>query len=228
MRVEQWEAEENQYNDRTRNKIPDDRRLEILVAMLPTALEQEFRMRIVTPESTYSGIRQKSKDHVQRLTSISGRRQATPMDCSPLDLKAETLGKGTVAATGAAGVPNNDSEGEPLWTFEYDPEMLLDFDIDLNFVRKGGGKVGGRWTMKGKGKGTGGSGRWQRNAKGKAKGDEKFTGECGTCGKVGHKAQGCRSGLPAYQRWNKQNGNGANNLDSEIGAQQDASREVGA
>ena len=114
MRVEQWEAEENWYNYRTRSKIPDDWRLEILVAMLPTALEQEFRMSIVTPQSTYSGIRQKIMDHVHRLTSISGRRQPTPMDCSILDKNAGTPGKEAGAATGPAGVPSHDSEGEPL------------------------------------------------------------------------------------------------------------------
>ena len=69
------------YNDRTRHKIPYDWRLEISVAMLQTALEQEVGMRISTPESTYSGIRQKIMDHVHRLTSVSGRRQAKPMDC---------------------------------------------------------------------------------------------------------------------------------------------------
>ena len=141
MRVEQWEAEEKRYNDRTRNKIPDGWRLEILVAMLPTALEQESRMRIVTPEPTYSGIRQRIMDHVHRLTSISGRRQATPMDCSILDQKTETSGKGTGEASGPAGVPSHDHEGEALWTFEYDPAMPPDFDQDLNCVAKGGGKV---------------------------------------------------------------------------------------
>ena len=177
--MEQWEAEEKRYNDRTRNKIPDDWRLEILVAMLPTALEQGFRMRIVTPESTYSGIMQNIMDHVHRLASISGRRQPTPMDSSTLDQKTGTPEKGAGEAGCPGGAPSHDHEGDALWTFEYDPTMPLDFDQDLNFVGKGGGKVGGKSTMKGKCKG--GSGRWQRNAKGKGKGD-KFTGECGTCG----------------------------------------------
>ena len=34
-RIEQWEAEERKYNERTRNKFPEDWRLEILVGMLP-------------------------------------------------------------------------------------------------------------------------------------------------------------------------------------------------
>ena len=87
MRIEQWKAELRRYNDRTRNKIPDDRRLDILVGLLPAALENEFRMRTVTTDSTYSGFRAKIMDHVHRLTSISGRRMLISMDSSILHKK---------------------------------------------------------------------------------------------------------------------------------------------
>ena len=141
MRVEQWEAEERKYNDRTRTKIPEDWRLEILVGMLPTPLEDEFRMRIVTPDSTHSGIRAIIMDHVHRVSSITGRRAPATMDCSALDRKGEARPEQPGAAQGPAGMPDDDHNDAPLWTFEQDPEAPLDFDHNLDYVGNGSGKL---------------------------------------------------------------------------------------
>ena len=207
-RIEQWEAEERRYNERTRNKFPEDWRLEILVGMLPTDLEKEYRTRIVAPDSTYSGIRAKIMDHVHRLTSISVRRMPTPMDCSTLDRQSNPAELAPEQGTSSA--PITDCNGEASWTFEHDPTASPDYDEELYFIGKGAGKYGGRWVSKGKGKGKGGKGKGGKTGKGKGK----FDGECGTCGKVcGQRAATCKSGLPPYQHWNRQKGKGTNSLE---------------
>ena len=83
-KVEQWEAEEKKYNERTKNKMREDMRMETLMSMLPEKLDEELHVRVITPDSTYSTMMQKIMDHVHRLGSLSGKWNPTPMDCSLL------------------------------------------------------------------------------------------------------------------------------------------------
>lgn len=43
-KVECWEAGEKKYNDRTKNRMPEDMRMETLLSMLPAKLEEELRV----------------------------------------------------------------------------------------------------------------------------------------------------------------------------------------
>ena len=192
-KVEYWEAEEKKYTDRTGNKMPEDMRMETLLSMLPTKLEEELRVRVIQPDTTYSTLRAKIMDHVHRLGSLSGKRVTTPMDCS-------LLGTGQAGQSGQKemeGMPTHDPEGQPLWTFETDPHASPDYDEGLNYVGKGKGKYGGRWVMRSTRSG-------KKGGKEGGKGKE-FEGKCHTCGKKGHRARACNSGLPALQ-WIKTQG----------------------
>ena len=99
-KIEQWEAEERKYIERTRNRIPDDFRLEILVQMLPKQLEDEFRQRIIAPDA--SDLEQALR---QFLSQIPLSPRLSEMGVLPQNLRHATqaiAGRSDITETAAA------------------------------------------------------------------------------------------------------------------------------
>ena len=83
----------------------------------------------MSPASTYSGIRAKIMDRVQRLTSTSGKRMPTPMDCSLLDSQKALLQQqqaDLAKAQGSLDTLGADGSSESAWTCEHNPNASPD------------------------------------------------------------------------------------------------------
>ena len=201
--VEAWEREWAQYQDRTKESLPERWKVSLLLRMIPVENEREIRLRYVkSKDITYAELRENLFAWVQQNATGAVAMHIGSMSAEDAahQRHAETNRYAMLAEMDRRDNGDEDDD-DNLENFEEINLLKTKYEDELNVLRqkgqgKGGKKGGGRkGAPRGAGKTT----------------PPKFEGLCGYCKIKGHKAKDCRKRIADQKKKD------AGALDADLG-----------